>query len=336
MITKLDLEKIDVKGMFKIYDKWPEIAKDSYYSDLEAIDFDEINYIVFAGMGGSGTLGDFFSAILSKTGLHVDVVKGYLLPKTVDVNTLVVTTSVSGNTVETLSILGSAKKIGCKIIAFSSGGKMETFCTQNTIQFRKIQEFHSPRASFVSFLYSMLQILSPCIPVKKEEVENSIKELEKTKENISSDNLGLSNESLSLAMSLNKIPLIYYPWGFQAAAIRFKSVLQENAKIHAIVEDVVEASHNGIISWEVKSNIEPILLQGKDDFIKTKERWKIFEDYFNEKNINFKKIVSKEGDIISKLINLIYVLDFASIYLAIRKNIDPSPIDSIDYIKKRL
>ena len=49
-------------------------------------------------------------------------------------------------------------------------------------------------------------------------------------------------------MSLKEIPLIYYPWGFEAAAIRFKCSLQENAKIHAIVEDVVEASHNGIIS----------------------------------------------------------------------------------------
>ncbi len=336
MITKSDLEKIDTKEMFKIYDKWPEIARNSYYSDLETIDFEQINHIVFAGMGGSGALGDFFSAILSKTSLHVNVVKGYLLPKTVDDNTLVVTTSVSGNTTETLSILDSAKKMGCKIIAFSSGGKMEEYCTQNKIQFRKIQKFHSPRASFVSFLYSMLQILASSIPIKKEEIENSIRELEKTKDNISSDNLESSNESLSLAMSLNGIPLIYYPWGLQAAAIRFKSALQENAKIHAIVEDVVEASHNGIVSWEIKSNVEPILLQGKDDFEKTKERWKIFEGYFNEKNINFKKIVSREGNIISKLVNLIYVLDYTSIYLAVRKNIEPTPVDSIDYVKKRL
>ena len=93
-------------------------------------------------------------------------------------------------------------------------------------------------------------------------------------------------------MSLKEIPLIYYPWGFEAAAIRFKCSLQENAKMHAIVEDVVEASHNGIISWEVKSKVQPILLQGKDDYEKTKERWIIFEEYFSEKKIGFKKIVS--------------------------------------------
>jgi len=82
--------------------------------------------------------------------------------------------------------------------------------------------------------------------------------------------------------------------------------------------------------------IQPILLQGKDDYEKTKERWIIFEEYFNENSIKFKKITSIEGDIISKLVNLIYILDYASIYLAVINKIDPTPVYSIDYIKKRL
>ena len=335
MIKKSDLEKTDSGKMFKIYDDWPEIAKNAYLK-AKSNSRKPVKHIIFAGMGGSGTMGDFFAAILSKTNLHVNVVKGYLLPKNVDSETLVVATSVSGNTAETLSILKAAKQIGCKIITFSSGGKMEEFCNQNNIEFIKIEKYHSPRASFVNFLYSILRILESIFPIKKEEIENSIKELEITRKNICSDNLELNNQSLDLAMSLKEIPLIYYPWGFEAAAIRFKSSLQENAKMHAIVEDVVEASHNGIISWEVKSNIQPILLQGKDDYEKTKERWIIFEEYFNENSIKFKKITSIEGDIISKLVNLIYILDYASIYLAVINKIDPTPVYSIDYIKSRL
>jgi len=87
-------------------------------------------------MGDSGALGDILSSILSKTNTHVNVVKGYHLPKTVDSNTLVVTTSISGNTIETLSVLESASKQDCKIIAFSSGGKIETFCSKNDIDYR--------------------------------------------------------------------------------------------------------------------------------------------------------------------------------------------------------
>ena len=335
MINKFDLEKIDSKKMFKVYDDWPEIAKKSYLR-AKSDSRKSAKHIIFAGMGGSGTMGDFFAAILSKTNLHVNVVKGYLLPKNVSSETLVVVTSISGNTAETFSILKAAKKIGCRIIVFSSGGKMEEFCNHNNVEFIKIEKYHSPRASFVNFLYSILGTLELIFPIKKEEVENSIKELEITKKNICSDNLELNNQSLDLAMSLKEIPLIYYPWGFEAAAIRFKCSLQENAKIHAIVEDVVEASHNGITSWEIKSNVQPILLQGKEDYEKTKERWIIFEEYFTEKKIRFKKISSIEGDIISKLVNLIYILDYASIYLAVINKIDPTPVYSIDYIKNRL
>ena len=94
----------------------------------------------------------------------VEVVKGYLLPKTVNEETLVITTSVSGNTVETLNVLSEAKKIGCKIIAFSNGGEMEKICKKELIEFRKILMVHSPRTSFVSFLFSMLKELENILP----------------------------------------------------------------------------------------------------------------------------------------------------------------------------
>jgi len=113
--------------MHVVYDRWPQIAKESYESDLKPVDFKDIDHIVFAGMGGSGAIGDLFSAILSKTGIYVNVVKGYLLPKTVDDNTLIIAISISGNTRETLSILESVHKSNCKKIAFSSGGKMESY-----------------------------------------------------------------------------------------------------------------------------------------------------------------------------------------------------------------
>ena len=156
MLDLFTLNKIDVEGMYKVYDRWPEIARESYNKNLEPLDIQFINHVVFAGMGGSGTLGDIFYSILSKSNLHVNVVKGYLLPKPTDSNTLVVVTSISGNTDEALTVLDSAKKLNCKIIAFSSGGKMQEYCNRNKIDCRKISLIHSPRASLVAFLYSML------------------------------------------------------------------------------------------------------------------------------------------------------------------------------------
>ena len=110
MLTKDNLEKNDSDGMHNVYDKWPHIARDAYDSDLESVDFKDIDNVVFSGMGGSGAIGDLFSSILSKSNVHTTVVKGYELPKTVDKNTLVVITSISGNTIEFLTTLESATK----------------------------------------------------------------------------------------------------------------------------------------------------------------------------------------------------------------------------------
>jgi len=264
------------------------------------------------------------------------VVKGYLLPKTVDDNTLVIAISISGNTRETLSILESAQKSNCKKIAFSSGGKMDSYSEKNGIEYRKIPELHSPRASFSGYVYSILKVLNSVIPIQKNDILESLAELEKTSQKINSNNLTETNTSLELAEWISGIPLIYYPFGLQAAAIRFKNSLQENAKSHAMIEDVIEACHNGIVSWEKPSNVQPVLLEGEDDYIKTKERWKILKEYFEKNNIDFKQVFSVKGSILSKLIVMIYFLDYTAIYRAVMLGVDPSPIKSTDFVKNRL
>ena len=336
MLDLLTMDKYDTRQMYKIYDDWPNLAKKAYSSDLEPANFENIDHIVFAGMGGSGAIGDLFSSILSKTNIHVTLVKGYLLPKTVDKNTLVVTTSVSGNTVETITILKSAQKLDCQIIAFCSGGKMKQFCIDNDINFRIINLIHSPRASLATYVYSILNVLNSILPINENDILSSIDSLFKIHKQISSNNLTDSNPAINLATWINKIPLIYYPHGLQSAAVRLKSALQENSKIHVIAEDVIESCHNGIVAWEIPSTVQPILLRGADDYIKTKERFSILEQFFTEHEINFKIINSVDGNILTKIISLFYLFDYSSIYCAILSKIDPSPVQTIDYIKSKI
>ncbi|MGI0073086.1 MAG: SIS domain-containing protein [Nitrosotalea sp.] len=335
MLDDAIIAKYDPTGMHKIYDMWTDIARTSYETNKDVADFKDIDHIVFAGMGGSGTIGDIFSSILSKSSLHTYVVKGYHLPSTVDANTLVVATSISGNTAETLTVLESCSKLDCKIAAFSSGGKMMEYCIKNMILHKKIESLHSPRAALPAFLYTMLSFFESQFNIKHEDVTESIKHLEILQNQICSPNLTPTNPSLGLAEWITGIPLVYYPWGLRAAAIRFRNSFQENVKTHAITADVVEASHNGIVSWERPSNIQPILVRGQDDYIKTKERWEIIKEYFDQNKIEYREILSVKGSILSKLINLIYLLDYASIYTAFLCGVDPAPVSSIDFIKKR-
>ena len=322
--------------MYDAYNRWPDIAEEFYAKNFSKIDLKDINNIVFAGMGGSGTIGDIFSSILSRTDIHVSVVKGYLLPKTVDKNTLVVCTSISGDTQETLSILKNTNKINGKFIGLSSGGLMQEFCKKNSVNHFQIEQNHSPRASLVGFLYSALKILEEIIPIDKNEIDESIKELHGVKRRISTDFLDSSNIAINLAEWIKEIPIVYYPWGLQAAAIRFKNSMQENAKKHVMCEDIIEACHNGIVAWENFSNVQPILIQGVDDHFKTKERWNLVKEFLTGKDIEYKEIFSVNGSILTKLVCLIYTLDFTSIYNSILRGIDPTPVKSIDYIKNKL
>ena len=331
-----DIQRYDSKKMYEAYDYWPKLAKEYYEKDFSKLEIDDVDHIVFAGMGGSGIIGDIISSILSKTNIHVNVVKGYLLPKTVDSNTLVVATSISGNTDEVLSILKNSENSKAKFISFSSDGNLEKISIENNIKHVKISQSHSPRASLPSFLYSILNVLENVIPIKKNDIVESISKLEKTQKLISSSNLNEKNPSLSLANWIKNIPIIYYPSGLHAAAIRFKNSLQENAKVHAISEDVIEACHNGIVAWENKTSVQPILIQGHDDYIKTKERWKIFKEFLQSRQIDFKEVNSDEGNILSKIMYLIYLFDYSTIYHAIESKIDPTPVKSIEFIKKRL
>lgn len=322
--------------MHKVYDRWPDIARQSYESVKEEVDFKNIDHVIFAGMGGSGTIGNIFSSILSKSNIHTSVVKGYTLPSTVDSNTLVITTSISGNTEETLSALNFASKVDCKVVAFSDGGKMKRFCDKNGIIHYNIQSLHSPRASLPFYLYSMLHYLGSMFKIKRGDIKESLQVLSELKKRIDSSHLTKDNSSLSLAMGLDRTSMIYYPWGLHAAAIRFKNSLQENTKLHAMVEDMMEASHNGIVSWEKPSNIQPILIQGQDDFTKTKERWSILKEFLNSNKINYLEVFSCRGSILSKLVYLIYLLDYSTLYASFLLKRDPAPISGIEFIKKRL
>jgi glucose/mannose-6-phosphate isomerase len=331
-----NIKKYDTQKIYEVYNQWPDIAYDAYENNYVSSDFKNIDHIIFSGMGGSGTVGDFFASILSKTNIHVTVVKGYVLPKTVDANTLIITTSISGNTSETLSILKDASTKTPNIISFSDGGKMETFCKSNKILHQNIPKIHSPRASFSRILYSMLKTLDYLLPITTTDVYDSLHQLKSLKNKIGTDNTTSENPSINLAEWIKGLPVIYYPFGFQSSAIRFKNSLQENAKIHVVTEDIIEACHNGIVGWEKKSSAQPILIQGIDDNIQTKARWMILKEFFNNNNIDFYEISSISSNILSKLIHLSYMFDFTTIYLALNNKIDPTPVKSIDYIKSKL
>lgn len=129
--------------MHLVYDDWPKIAAKSYQSQKENVNFDGIDHVVLLGMGGSGTISDILYSILSKSVIHACTVKGYHLPATVDKNTLVIATSVSGDTNETITVLGDASEKNCKKIAFSrKESRLELLCKKKEIPHFSPEFYH--------------------------------------------------------------------------------------------------------------------------------------------------------------------------------------------------
>ena len=81
MLELEKIKKIDTEKMYQVYDDWPKIAEEHITKKISQIDIKDVDHIVFVGMGGSGTIGDILSSVLSKTEIHCTVVKGYVLPK---------------------------------------------------------------------------------------------------------------------------------------------------------------------------------------------------------------------------------------------------------------
>jgi len=112
MLDKNLLKKYDSGLMHEAYDQWPKMALDNYKRKIEFdMDFEGIDHVAFAGMGGSGAAGEVIRGVLSKSNYHTTIIKGYTLTHTVDSNTLLIATSVSGNSEEPLTILEQIKNL---------------------------------------------------------------------------------------------------------------------------------------------------------------------------------------------------------------------------------
>lgn len=316
--------------MIDVYKSWPEYAEESFNSSKKMdVKFDNI---IVSGMGGSGIIGNVLSYL---TESYISVSKGYFLPKNITKNTLVICNSASGNTLETLTLLKTAHEMGCKIVAFSSGGKIEKYCNKNKILYEKYKMVNSPRSSLVFSLYTILGSLYESIGLERKHIVKSIENLKKTKDQIFSTDVK-NNPSSNLAEFISGIPICYYSPKLLPAALRFKNDFQENCKKHAMIEEIAESCHNSINAWEQPSDINPILFRKDDDHILIKKQFDVVKEYLDSKKVQYLEIFTPKGDLLNALISPMYYMGYATILRAIRDGVDPTDIPAIRFIKARL
>lgn len=342
MLSPSEVKKVDKSGLYKIYESWPELCKKAYETEVNVPDASNIEKIIYAGMGGSATPGDIFQDWL-KDNIDIPfyVVKDYHLPKFAGNDTLVIAVSCSGNTEEILSVVRESLKARCKIATISSGGLLEKISLKYNIPYNKIVLTLLSRASFPQIFYVAIKIIASFGFIKglEDQIPKSIMVVKDISKHISIEEPIGKNLSKKIATQFyDSLPLIYGSNLNRAVAIRFKNVLNENAKMHAIVDVMPELCHNEIVAWEGIKNkpLKPIFLRYKGEPPEVKARFEIFKELIEDTGFNVFEVWSKGNGCLSKIISLLYMLDFSSLYMAVLRGFDPSPTVNIEKMKNRL
>ncbi|OGU62671.1 MAG: bifunctional phosphoglucose/phosphomannose isomerase [Ignavibacteria bacterium RBG_13_36_8] len=309
--------------------------------DLSEIKKGKIENIIITGLGGSAISGDLMSNFSQKD-LRISslVNRNYNIPPYADDKTLVISSSYSGNTEETLSATDEAVKKKCKIICITTGGKLAELALKNKLPTFILQKGYQPRFALWLNFFALLKILQILNFIPKEDniVKDAISLLKKRGEELSKD----ENEAFKIAESLiGFIPVIYAVDDYTSAVgVRYKCQFNENSKIHAFYSLLPELNHNEIIGWETYHekifNTKVINIFDEAYHQRIKKRIKITSELIEKAGCEIIKIESKQKYFKLRLIDIIYFGDWISYYLAVLRKQDPSAIKNINYLKEKL
>jgi glucose/mannose-6-phosphate isomerase len=343
-----NIVKVDKHGMLKLIGALPdEMATllDRPVPRLHGLEGH--TNIVFSGMGGSGIVGDIIRSWLGpKAGIPFFVNRGYDIPPFVGHGTLFLAVSFSGNTAETLSSFDRAIAKHCTVVALSSGGKLEKRAKEEGVPFYRLEapEGTAPRAALGHMLVPLAQVLEAAGLVKaRSELEEAVAVLRYLRGRIGPNVPCKYNESKQAALAvLGFIPVIHSYGILEVAARRWKTQFNENAKVLAWADYLPEMDHNSLVGWNQdkagKGHACVILRDApsESDDPRMTERIEATKELAWSNSSNIIEVYSEGAGPLSRIISTIYKGDYASVYLAALRGVDPLPVQAIETLKSRL
>lgn len=318
---------LDSQNMLKTIEDFPTQCREALELPRGETISGEFTNIIVTGMGGSAIGGDLLKSYLHETKIPVFVNRGYKMPKFVDEYSLVFAVSYSGNTEETISAVKDAIERKAKVIGITSGGKLADICEKVI----KVPSGFQPRAALGYLFFPMLGILhnSKVVDVKNTELNEMLNILKKKEE--------FKEEAESLAKKLKeKIPIIYSSELLMPAAYRFKTQINENAKLPAFFNVFSEMNHNEINAFRgMDRKFTAILIKDAHDNERIKKKMEICQEIMGER-VDVEEINVQGENLLARLFSPIYLGDFTSYYLAILNRVDPSPVEVIERLKQKL
>ncbi|MBS7647637.1 MAG: bifunctional phosphoglucose/phosphomannose isomerase [Candidatus Bathyarchaeia archaeon] len=339
------IKEIDKDGMLHFYVNAPEHYKKAFeIAQKIKVDYSKPKAIIVAGMGGSAIGGE----ILKDWGrdvltIPIEVCREYTLPAYANRETMTFVISYSGETEETLGCFLDAIKKECQIFCICSGGTLLKAAEEFGIPALRIPAGIPPRAALPYLFAPMLILLEKLglISTVREGISEAISALKQICDENAPEKPVKENLSKTLAVKVNgTIPVIYGFGFYRSVAQRFKQQFNENSKVPAFWNAFPELNHNEIVGWESVEKpakfFSAVFIRDENESPEEKCRIEATKDLISGATKGVYEVWGRGRGKLAKILSSILVGDFTSVYLAILRGIDPTPVESISTLKKKL
>ncbi|MBX5328538.1 MAG: bifunctional phosphoglucose/phosphomannose isomerase [Candidatus Bathyarchaeota archaeon] len=340
-----EIKRIDKSNMLSFC-----VGAPKHYSDAArlaetiSISYPKPKAIIVAGMGGSAIGGELLKDwARDQLTVPIEVCREYSLPEYANKNTLVFVVSYSGETEESLSVFLDAVKRECMSVCISSGGKLLEFAEKLSIPHLRVPSGMAPRAT-LPYLFVPLCILMEKIGLIKDakpEISEAIHVLKQISES-NSPKIPL-NDNFSKKLALNicgTVPVVYGFGIYRAVAQRLKQQFNENSKVPAKWEFFPELNHNEIVGWERVEKLAKcfsvLLIRDNDESEAMRQRIETTKELISKESLKVFEIYGQGRRSLAKMLSTVVLGDFASVYLAVLRGVDPTPVKTIAFLKERM
>ncbi len=304
-----------------------------------------VERVVVTGMGGSAIGGDLVAALVAdRCAAPIEVVRGYDLPAYVaGPETLLVGSSYSGNTEETLSAFRAGHQRGASLVALTTGGEMARLAQGWGIPLITFDYQAQPRAALGYSLTLLLGLLDRLglIAAQGDAVDEAVGVMTQWGGEIGADVPQADNPAKKLTRELlGRMPVIYGSGLMEPVARRWKCQFNENSKSWAFYEPMPELNHNAVVGYERsqawQERLTVICLRSAYDHPRVTARWEITGELLEREGVDCVQLEARGEGRLAQMLSLVYFGDFVSVYLALAQGVDPTPVGPIANLKARL
>ena len=339
--------QLDTSGMLDHLHQFPEQCQLAWKKALKfdlPPEYSSIDKVVILGVGGSAIGGDMVRRLtLAESKVPVWVHRDYGLPPFVDQNTLVIASSYSGNTEETLSAFTASLKIPAKKLALTTGGKLKQLAEKGGIPVFIIDYQAPPRAAFPHSFVTLVGVFQKLGLLKEQSanLQEALQLLQRLSKDFIETTPLVSNPAKQLAVKLwGRMVVIYGAEILSEVARRWKTQLNENSKNWAVFELFPELNHNTVVGYElppeVKERIFVVLLRSALFHPRNQLRYEATAKLLTKAAISYEVVEAEGESTLAQTMSLVLMGDYLSFYMAILNEVDPTPVDSIDFMKEYL